>query len=467
MPDWLAQHESVTFDPPASGWRCRPLPVAVEAVAFRGQLGLPTDRPIVMSGHQSAIWHAGIAAKVFALEAAAERFGAGSAWVVVDQDVGEAGRVAYPVRRRGADGQAPLARAAVEMLPAEPRGLVTGRQAAGRARPVELEQGVLPAAAVGLAAIAGALDRHAAAESRAMQVTRAALDLLRGSDRNPAGSARDEPRAPVLVSALALAHTDLFARFIETMRRDPAGCVARYNEAVARHPEARLRALRSSSRAGAELPLWVITAGGTREPAHEADLSAYSGVPVAGSSVLAPRALTMTAMLRWGGCDLFIHGLGGGHYDPVMEEWLATWLGGRDLARAVVVSATRLMPLVEDPPPTPELVARARWAAHHARHNPASGEAIARKREMASAIRRASGPERSRLFRAMHEWLAEQRRSRAAELAGLEGRAAEVALHADLSAIVFDRTWAFPLLPESARESLRSEVRARVVAGQG
>ena len=39
---------------------------SAEARAFREQLGLPTDRPIVMSGHQAQIWHPGILSKYLA-----------------------------------------------------------------------------------------------------------------------------------------------------------------------------------------------------------------------------------------------------------------------------------------------------------------------------------------------------------------------------------------------------------------
>lgn len=435
------------------------MPASAEALEFRRQIGLATDRPIVMSGHQSGFWHAGIVAKVFALDAAAARFKAGSAWVVVDQDVGEPGRVAYPVRRRGAgaDGVENLGRAVADLLPVAPVGVVTGRQAASRARVVEVEKGAVPGVAEGMARIAVALDRHAGAESAAMQVTKAAMDLITGPDG--VGYRGPSVRPPVLVSALSLARTEVFAELLDLMRRDPLACATQYNEAVAAHPDARLRQLRTHSRRGPELPLWVMTPGGTRETAFAEDLDLPAGG--AASPTLAPRALLMTAILRWVGCDQFIHGLGGGRYDKVMEQWFSTWRDMRHLAYAFVVSATKLMELVDRPPPTPEAVARARWAAHHALHNPSSAEELAGKREMAAAIRHARGPERDRLFRAMHEWLARSRARRAGELDALAARAAALEAGAGTSGIVFDRTWAFEFLPRHAKESVRTDVRGR------
>lgn len=468
---WLAEHESVTIDPPAGMWRCRQAPTAPDALRFRHQLGLPTDRPVVMSGHQAAIWHAGIAAKVLASSAACVRFRATLAWVVVDQDVGVPGRVSYPLLRAGQAGAQPrLARGTLDLLPPVSAGVVTGMQPGGRCRPLELEKGIDPAVALAIGTMAAALDRRAGTESRAFQVTRAALDLLdpllqNAGEEPGVASERSAPSTstPALISALALARTDLFAWMLDQMRRDPAACAAHYNAAVGRHPDARLRPLRLAGPEGAELPLWRITPAGLREPVYASDLTLAPGSP----AQLAPKALVMTALLRWRGCDLFIHGLGGGIYDPVMEDWLGAWLGVRDLAPAVVASATRLMALADQPPPTPEAVARARWEAHHARHNPGEGEATVseanartdlNKQAMARAIHRAEPTDRPRLFRAMHDWLAEQRRQIGPRLAALDARATELAAHADLSAIVFDRTWPFPLLPRDSMLSLRTEI---------
>lgn len=397
-----------------------------------------------MSGHQAAFWHAGIAAKVFALDAAAARSSAASAWIVVDQDVGAPGRIRYPNRTPPANPDQParLGAATLELLEPRDPSPITGRQRAAAPSPTAPTHAASPSIAPAIASMREALARHATQASRALQVTRAALDLLA-----PAG---DNPAPVTLITATSLASTTLFSRLLQKLRSQTTEAIDAYNAAVRRHPHARLRPLASHPTRGREVPLWRINPHGLREPAYWADLDAPP-------DTLAPRALLMTALLRWAACDLFIHGLGGGLYDPVMEEWLGNWLGITDLAPAVVATATRLLPLVDDPPPTPSQVAHARWAAHHARHNPDP----AMKRTLAAAVRTARTPtDRAARFHHLHAWLADQRSARAADLAALDAHAAQLTAHADLSAIVFDRTWPFPLLPSASMRSLRDDIHA-------
>lgn len=452
---WLSQHESITLDPPPTDWRCRRGPLAEDARTLRSQLNLPTDRPIIMSGHQAAIWHAGIAAKVLALDAAAARLNAATAWIVVDQDVGTPTRITYPAlpAPTSAPSAARFTRAALDLTPAAPPDTITGMQPALAPKAPLPDRPASPSIPAAISRISAALAAHASAPSRALQTTRAALDLL-APHHTPAAQ-------PTLLTALALSSTSFFARLVDELRRDPARAISAYNAAVSRHPHARLRPLRNHPSRGLELPLWRITPDGARLPAHANDLA---HTPL---STLAPRALTMTALLRWGACDLFIHGLGGGLYDPVMEDWLSHWLGVQDLAPAVLASATRLLPLVDDPPPTPEDVAHARWAIHHARHNPAAAapspagpRRSPTKVALVEAVRNARGPSRAARFRDLHDWLSAQRRLNAPALAALDARASQLAAHADLSAVVFDRTWPFPLLPPDSIASLRDQIHA-------
>ncbi|MFT3686998.1 MAG: hypothetical protein QM783_19105 [Phycisphaerales bacterium] len=90
--------------------------------------------------------------------------------------------------------------------------------------------------------------------------------------------------------------------------------------------------------------------------------------------------LLMTALLRWLGCDLFIHGLGGGAsgdeagggYDKVAERWFAHWLGNEAaLAPSVVATATVLLPLGESGPLLTESdLLDVQHKAHRGRHHP-------------------------------------------------------------------------------------------------
>ncbi len=69
----------------------------------RAELGLPTDRPIAATGHQTLLWHPGILAKYLAVEAVAgDRSVIAVANLVVDQHTGDFGRFDVPVR--GPDG---------------------------------------------------------------------------------------------------------------------------------------------------------------------------------------------------------------------------------------------------------------------------------------------------------------------------------------------------------------------------
>jgi hypothetical protein len=64
----------------------------------REQLGLATDRPIIMSGHQAELWHPGIAAKAFAMSHAAIINAGQPVWLNVDQDANEPTQIAYPTQ---------------------------------------------------------------------------------------------------------------------------------------------------------------------------------------------------------------------------------------------------------------------------------------------------------------------------------------------------------------------------------
>ncbi|MCA9274359.1 MAG: hypothetical protein KDA31_15085, partial [Phycisphaerales bacterium] len=56
------------------------------ATRFREQLGLPTDKPIIMTGHQAQLWHPGILAKLFAAQSVASQVGGVVVWLIVDMD---------------------------------------------------------------------------------------------------------------------------------------------------------------------------------------------------------------------------------------------------------------------------------------------------------------------------------------------------------------------------------------------
>ena len=69
----------------------------------RAELGLPVDRPVVATGHQTLLWHPGILAKYLAVNSfAGNRQVCGVANLIVDQHTGNFGNFDVPVR--GDDG---------------------------------------------------------------------------------------------------------------------------------------------------------------------------------------------------------------------------------------------------------------------------------------------------------------------------------------------------------------------------
>ena len=72
---------TITLRPDPVQWRgaVRPAVIPAPDADDRRALGLPTDRPIIMSGHQPTLWHAGILAKLLAAGELARATGAHAA----------------------------------------------------------------------------------------------------------------------------------------------------------------------------------------------------------------------------------------------------------------------------------------------------------------------------------------------------------------------------------------------------
>ena len=405
------------------------------ASGFRRELRLP-DGPVVMSGHQPEIWHAGILAKYFATVAAAKAHGASAAWIVVDQDTGSPERIRYPglawVSREwrigGAVGNA---------VP-----VVNRRPAAPGAVPADA---MCASVTTALQRLAAGLERAAGVSSVAKQFTQATWELLL-----PFG---EQPR---VLYASDLAGTRYFRELVSMMRGDAVRCVGAYNAAAARHPEAGVRQLRT--RGDVELPLWVVNAGGGIEAAT---VSTAQGVVL-------PRALTMTALLRAAGCEMFIHGLGGGVYDAITEEWMREWLGV-ELAPSAVVTATCFARPVGAPvAPESRGADAAVWRAQRARHDPAvvGDEAAAREKAvLLERVRSTSGGERRETYRAMHSVLRAYRERHAVQLNEMTEHGRQLAGAAKGGRGAWDRTWPFVFLSDSQIVELRDRVRSAFTVG--
>lgn len=413
----------VHLEPEPAGWAgLVRRDASPEAALFRKQLGLPTDRPIVMSGHQAQLWHPGIVAKHFAAAALAERVGGVAVWLVVDTDTNEALSLRVPVRAEGA-----MQEAALDLMPASKRAdrTPTGLQAAVEPGAIALGPDLRAATrAIGerLDDLRRSLAAHARAGSLAEQVTLAAFGA-------------SGVRAPRLVAATAIARTDLFQSVLARALADPSGFAAGFNEAAGAFPDSGMALLGPG-----EVPFWRIDGRGRRVRARAEDLT---------DAALLPTGLLMTGLMRLAGCDLFIHGTGGRGYEPINDQWLAPMLGQK-LAPFVTASATLLLGFDDERPATPEEAAQAAWVAHHARHEPALvGEIGAQrtKRELAERIE--SLPRRSAERRAVYEemlaLLGRVRGAHAGEIARFEEEAARTRMLAREHGLRTDRTWAAAL----------------------
>lgn len=437
--------DNVLIDPEPGSWAellSRPgvRPSWVNAARFREQMGIAGDGPVVLSGHQAGLWHAGIAAKYFALLALPGRVR--TAWVVADLDENETTRLRVPAR----DSRGVWKGEWIELAEGE-----SGHpDAASGFRPVEEVRKDLPERAR-LAAMAFE-NALADSENLAEQAHRAAEFVFRQAG---------VPLVRPVIRGSMTAKTELFSQIVRRMCEDPRSCVEAYNAAAEGLPDAGVRSLTCRPDRGRfELPIWRV---GWNEPRMPVIVERGQEVACSG---LAPRGLLMTGMLRLAGCEMFIHGTGGGSYDRVTERWLREWLGGDVvLAPTAVISATRLLDLGVEPVDR-EQVERVVAAAHRARHDPevlGDEEAGRRKRDYVAQIARAErrSSERSVAFAAMHELLRESVRQHEDVVATIDSRARQAREALASSQAACDRTWSIALHePETLRSLARAMSRA-------
>lgn len=433
---------------------------------LREVLGISTDRPVVMTGHQAGFWHCGILAKSLAAAGLASRQVAPTTLpqlvhIVVDQDDNDAGLIEYPSR----DASGAITVRQWRLAP-QVEGVPTGLRPVVP-NPTAPVDGARDFVNQGLADIARAIRARADQPSLAMQLAHAAHDLV--AARCPGAGTWH------IASALALSQSHAFATLAEKMTADPRACVHAYNQAASEHPAAGVRPLNlHDDDARVELPIWRVSPLGGRVSARVSDVRA--ALTHSELTSLAPKALFMTALLRTFACDLFIHGTGGGVYDKVMERWLKLWPAvssiadspfiAKNLAPAVVATATVRLPLLDAPVPTAAEVARARWLAHAARHNPTllndADAAIAKQRALAS-MRGADAAARLTAYRAAHAELDAYRAKHADELASLTAAAARLEHLRAAAGPALRRTWAFALAPAQSLVDLESRVRTHFV----
>ena len=186
-----------------------------------------------------------------------------------------------------------------------------------------------------------------------------------------------------------------------------------------------------------------------------------------------PRALLLTGLLRGAGCEVFIHGGGGGAtgvpggYDKVTERWMQAWLGWT-LAPSVVVSATMRLARGGGVVVTPRDVARAVARARRARFSPGLLGQVGAEEEKQRLLgvladRRGTAAGRRAAFGALR---AVQERASADAAESLRAMDAEAArLHEQMEGdrLASDRTWPFPFHGRARLEALSRAIAGAVV----
>ncbi len=413
----------------------------------RGELGVPIDRPIVATGHQSLLWHPGILVKYLAVQAiTGDCTEYAAANLVVDQHVGAFG--SFDVPARGRDGG--LMVRSVTLTEAS-AGVPMGWHPAFVPAEPSFGPVALPCVETGVRRIVDAVAAHASRPNAALQMAAALAELM-----SPWVKPWPE------VSSSDLMKTSLARAVLQEMARDSRACAAAYNAAVAAVPDAGIGALAVTGDR-VELPLWRRSGDGRREHADDGDVRRW----LAGGdekSELLPRALLLTLLVRLGMCDLFVHGTGGARYDRAMQRWLDDWLGLRPAPIATATASLRL-PLGR-PGERPVPLVEAQRAARRVWHDPEPGRSAPgpRKTGLLGAVNAAGrrSRERRRAFTRMHEALADLRRDHAGRV-DAAGRREEIARRQVLEApIAARRDWAFPLYPPEMIDDLAAEVRERV-----
>ncbi len=408
-------------------------------------LGLPTDRPVIATGHQTLLWHPGILAKyLLVAELAGDRGRYAAANLIVDQHTDHFADFEIPVRR---DVDGALRLETITLTTPLPEVPMCRHPAFVPSSRAVIADAALPSVRAGAQGILDAVAAHRDLDNAALQMAAALDDLM----------ARWVAPIPG-VCASSLMRTPLAAALLEEMADDPRRCAACYNAAVERFPEARIPRL-DTDRTPVELPLWKLGPDQRRRHADESDLRRSLG---GDGATLLPRALFLTLLVRTGLCDLFVHGTGGANYDRVMEHWLESWLRLRPCPIAVATATLRL-PLAPDGDPAPDAGALGAW--HRAWHDPqgaaagvapgpAKSEILAK---IAAAPRRSA--DRRRLFREMHERLDRMRQQHADAIE----RARSLTDHARSAiaerSIRERRSWPFPLYPQAMIDELKEEVR--------
>jgi len=360
--------------------------------SFKPSTATPS-RPIY-SGHQAWLWHPGILIKDLVAKHWAQQQNTTANHLVVDQDQHATLRLQFPATQENAIqvqtislGQERPDIPTGYQPPIDPSEMLTNLRALSEQWSQAQEL------------FAQAIEQVGHVQTLAQQIagiTEKLADLLVPVSGLPRIYCSD------------LARQSEFASLVDQLIEQAPICVHLYNDEVLHHPEAGMRLL-SISREWAELPLWACQWMQPRQPVfidlsdskRELVFSDGSAIDRSRWEIL-PRALTMTGYLRSTQALGFVHGLGGGQYDPITEAWWKRWQH-QNLSPMIVATADLRF---ESHAPTAQTadLDRTVWYRHHLPHN------LDRALHLESTE---LGQEKADILRHMHDDRDKARRKRA------------------------------------------------------
>jgi hypothetical protein len=334
--------------------------------------GVPETQPVLLTGHQPVIFHPGLVYKYQLTQAKAAASGCLAAAIVIDTDEGDAGAFPVPQTVSAAVSGAIPGRfeARTETLSAG-SGLYTSCRLALRAAREAVAGRVQHALeSAGCPEAASAFSRAASMYCRLPELPMWSANTL---VRRMSGIGSRMAELP-LTSVCALPEV---LRFFANLVSRAQEFHAVYNQVLnvyrlqqgIRNEANPFPNLRSSG-AAIELPFWLLEPaagrrsvvwlhlGGQRvmlgtesqpmtelSPGCEAEallMLRFQG------QLLVPRGALITATLRLLFGDLFIHGLGGGRYDPATDQLIREWWQEEPPPFAVASASSCLFPCERD-----------------------------------------------------------------------------------------------------------------------
>jgi len=439
----------------------------------------------ILTGHQLEFYHAGVWAKVVAVDELARRFGgdasAAAFDVLVDHDVVDRLGFDVPVQQGETWQRYPVLWASASHVPAD--GLHSPNLKQFEAWDAELAKH--PQAHVdALAHILTELKPTAELRQFTPWMSRARWKLEQAMGINVHH-----------VPTSLLCSGDAWATFVRAWIEHAAAWTAVYNKhlhayrrrAGIKNPQHPMPDLQKTVDT-LELPFWIYRPGQPRQRlflrtgANPALLHGETALPLNSEFkiqnsefVIRPRALTLTMFLRLFVGDLFIHGIGGALYDQITDGILHELFGV--IPSYACVSAAWLLPLGQ-PFEAADDLAALRWRRHHALHNPQLtidpftalktdvAELITQRRDLIKAIadslahhRHDGRPARAASFRQLHALNAALHEKAPRILANLDRQFAEVQRTREQNKTLLWREWFFALHSLESLQQLINKVR--------